>query len=44
MSRDEYYELLKEAHAKVDWNNRDSIRAYNAYARELRKSMEEGAK
>lgn len=44
MSRDEYYELLKEAHTKTDWNDKASIRAYNEYARELRKQMQEGAK
>ncbi len=42
MSRDEYYERLKAAHERTDWANRDSIHAYNEYARELRKQMEEG--
>lgn len=41
MSRDEYYELLKAAHERTDWTDWDSIHAYNEYARELRKQMEE---
>lgn len=41
MSRDEYYELLKAAHERTGWTDRDSIHAYNEYARELRKQMEE---
>lgn len=41
MSSNEYYELLKAAHKRVDWSSRDSIHAYNQYARELRKQMEE---
>lgn len=41
MSRDKYYALLKEAHKRTDWSNRDSIHAYNEYARELRKQMSE---
>lgn len=43
MSSDEYYALLKKAHERVDWSNRDSIHAYNQYARELRKQMSEEA-
>lgn len=39
MSSDEYYALLKEAHNRTDWNDRESIHAYNEYARELRKQM-----
>ena len=41
MTRDEYYALLKEAYERVDWSNRDSIHAYNEYARELRRQMSE---
>ena len=43
MTSDEYYALLKEAHDRTDWNNRESIHAYNEYARELRKQMSEEA-
>lgn len=41
MTRNEYYELLKAAHERTDWTNRNSIHAYNEYARELRKQMAE---
>lgn len=41
MSKDEYYALLKTAHERTDWYDRDSIHAYNEYARELRKQMAE---
>ena len=41
MTREEYYVLLKERHEQVDWNNLESIRAYNEYARELRKQIDE---
>lgn len=41
MSKDEYYALLKVAHELTDWHDRNSIRAYNEYARELRKQMAE---
>ena len=41
MSKDEYYALLKVAHERTDWHDRDSIHAYNEYARELRKQMAE---
>lgn len=41
MSKDEYYELLKAAHERTDWHDRDSIHAYNEYAHELRKLMRE---
>lgn len=44
MSRDEYYKLLKAAHERTNWCALNSIRAYNDYARELRKQMEEGKK
>lgn len=39
MTREQYYELLKKRHEQTDWNNRDSIRAYNEYARQLRKLL-----
>ena len=41
MTHDEYYALLKAAHERTDWTSRDSIHAYNEYARELRKPMTE---
>lgn len=41
MSKDEYYALLKVAHERTDWHDRDSIHVYNEYARELRKQMAE---
>lgn len=41
MSRDEYYRLLKKKHKQTDWSNLASIKAYNEYARQLRKQIEE---
>lgn len=41
MSRDEYYQLLKEKHERTDWNDLESIKAYNEYARQLRKQIKE---
>lgn len=40
MTRDEYYAVLKERYKQVDWSNRESIKAYNEYVRELRSQME----
>lgn len=40
MTRDEYYAALEERHKQVDWTNRESVRAYNEYVRELRSQME----
>lgn len=39
MTREEYYTLLAEKHKQTDWNNRESVRAYNEYARTLRKQV-----
>lgn len=39
MTLDEYYELLKIKHAETDWSNLESIKAYNEYARQLRKEL-----
>ena len=39
MSTEEYYSLLREKHAATDWNDRDSVREYNEYARSLRRLM-----
>ncbi len=41
MTTEKYYELLKAAHERTDWADQNSIHAYNEYARELRKQMEE---
>lgn len=39
MTRDGYYKILKERWDKVDKNNLDEIKAYNVFARALRKDM-----
>ena len=39
MTSEEYYAELKERHEQTDWNNLDSIKAYNQYARSLRQQM-----
>ncbi len=39
MTSEEYYAVLKERHEQTDWNNLDSIKAYNQYARLLRQQM-----
>lgn len=41
MPRNEYYELLKAAYERTDWNDLNSVKAYNEYARELRKQLRE---
>ena len=41
MTRKEYYELLKEKHKNTDWNNLESIKEYNRYARMLREMLDE---
>lgn len=41
MSREEYCKLLAEKHKQTDWNNLESVRAYNEYARMLRKMLKE---
>lgn len=40
MTTEQYYSALKEKHEKTDWNNRESIREYNEFARCLRSMME----
>lgn len=40
MTRDEYYALLAEKHKQTDWNDRESVHAYNEYARMLRKQVD----
>lgn len=41
MTRNRYYTLLKERYEQVDWNDRDSIHAYNEFARNLRHQIDE---
>lgn len=41
MTSEEYYEVLKKRHAQVNWNDRESVRRYNEFARELRKLVRE---
>ena len=41
MTRDQYYQLLKAKHEQTDWNDLASIKAYNEYARALRKQLDE---
>lgn len=40
MTYEEYYKLLKEKHAQVDWNNLHEIKEYNEFARKLRSQLE----
>lgn len=42
MTRSEYYAALAEKHKQTDWNDRNSIREYNEYARMLRSQLEWG--
>lgn len=39
MTREQYYELLKKRHEQTDWNDLESVKAYNEYARQLRKLL-----
>ena len=41
MTQKEYYELLKKKYQQTDWTNLESVKAYNRYARELRKQITE---
>ena len=41
MTQAEYYAALAERHKQVDWASLESVRAYNEYARMLRKQLEE---
>lgn len=41
MTREEMYKLLEKKHKETDWNNLQSIKAYNEYARMLRKLVDE---
>ena len=40
MTRKEMYELLKAKKKATNWNNKESIHAYNEYARQLRKMLD----
>lgn len=41
MTREEMFELLKKKYKETNWNSRDSVHAYNEYARFLREMVEE---
>lgn len=41
MTRAEYYKLLEKKHKETDWKNLNSIKAYNEYARQMRKLIDE---
>lgn len=41
MTHEEYYKTLAERYKLVDWNSLESIRAYNEFARMLRKQLDE---
>jgi hypothetical protein len=41
MPLEEYYALLKAKYKETDWDDLESIKAYNEYARELRHMMDE---
>lgn len=40
MTDAEYYAALRERYKQVDWNNLQSVRAYNDFARLLRSEYE----
>jgi hypothetical protein len=39
MTIEEYYKILAEKYKKINWKSLESIKAYNEYARTLRKKM-----
>ena len=41
MSREDYYHLLEKKHEQTDWKDMQRIKAYNAYARQHRKQLNE---
>lgn len=41
MTREEMYKLLEKKHKETDWNNLQSIKAYNEYAKMLRHMLDE---
>lgn len=42
MTSSEYYAALAKKYEQTNWNDRNSIREYNEYARMLRSQMERG--
>ena len=40
MSLEKYYELLKKKYEKTNWEDLNSVREYNRYARELRQLLD----
>lgn len=40
MTREEVYKLLEIKHKQTDWDNMQSIKEYNEYARKLFAKME----
>ena len=40
MTREDMYKLLEEKHKQTDWDNLESVKAYNEYARRLRSQLE----
>lgn len=41
MTRDEMYKLLEQKYKETNWSSRESVHAYNEYARFLRSMLEE---
>lgn len=41
MTRAEMYELLEKKYKETNWNSKDSVHAYNEYARMLRKMVDD---
>lgn len=39
MTIEEYYKILAEKYKKINWKSLESIKAYNEYARTLRKKL-----
>lgn len=39
MTRDEYYELLEKKYKETDWENLESVKEYNRYAKMLREIL-----
>ena len=43
MTVSDYYSILQERYAQVDWTDLESIREYNRFKNSLRNIMESGA-
>ena len=41
MDRETMYKLLEQKHKETNWDNLESIKAYNEYARQLRKQVDD---